>query len=160
MSTLIHTRRKHAPTQVESNLTSMIDVVFLLIVFFVLVSQVVSREAEPLDLPEVPDAAAAVAGEESRLVVNVLSDVDQPGVGLRAMVLGQPFTIDAEGCQLLTKRVAVDLEQHPDLAIHLRADREVHFEWIQPILDALRSASARVDGAEAKVHLVLLDSAS
>ena len=37
MSTLIHTRRKHPPTQVESNLTSMIDVVFLLIVFFVLV---------------------------------------------------------------------------------------------------------------------------
>ena len=160
MSTLIHTRRKHAPTQVESNLTSMLDVVFLLIVFFVLVSQVVSREAEPLDLPEVPDAAAGVAGEEPRLVVNVLSDVDQPGVGLRAMVLGQPFTIDAEGCHLLTKRVAVDLEQHPDLAIHLRADREVHFEWIQPILDALRSASAGVDGAEAKVHLVLLDSAS
>ena len=160
MSTLIHTRRKHAPTQVESNLTSMIDVVFLLIVFFVLVSQVVSREAEPLDLPEVPDAAAAVAREESRLVVNVLSDVDQPGVGLRAMVLGQPFSIDTEGCQLLTKRVAVDLEQQPDLAIHLRADREVHFEWIQPILDALRSASVRVDGAEAKVHLVLLDSAS
>ena len=62
MSTLIHTRRKHPPTQVESNLTSMIDVVFLLIVFFCFGSQVVSREAEPLDLPEVPDAAAAVAG--------------------------------------------------------------------------------------------------
>ena len=67
MSTLIHTRRKHPPTQVESNLTSMIDVVFLLIVFFVLVSQVVSREAEPLDLPEVPDAAAAVAGAPASL---------------------------------------------------------------------------------------------
>ena len=31
----------------------MIDVVFLLVVFFILVSQVVSREAEPLDLPKV-----------------------------------------------------------------------------------------------------------
>ena len=118
MSTLIHTRRKHPPTQVESNLTSMIDVVFLLIVFFVLVSQVVSREAEPLDLPEVPDAAAAVAREESRLVVNVLSDAEHPGIGLRAMVLGQPFSIDADGCEALAERVAVDLKQQPDLAIH------------------------------------------
>ena len=160
MSTLIHTRRRHAPTQVESNLTSMIDVVFLLIVFFVLVSQVVSREAETLDLPEVPDAAAAVAGEESRLVVNVLSDAEQPGIGLRAMVLGQPFSIDADGCEALAERVAFDLDHHPDLAIHLRADREVHFEWIQPILDALRAASVRVDGDEAKVHLVLLEPAS
>ena len=85
MSTLLHTRRRHAPTEVESNLTSMIDVVFLLVVFFILVS---------------------------------------------------------------------------DLAIHLRADREVHFEWIHPVLEALRAASARVDGAEAKVHLVLLEPAS
>ena len=73
------------------------------------------------------------------------------------MVLGQPFSIDADGCEALAKRVALDLEQQPDLAIHLRADREVHFEWIQPIFDALRTASARVDGAEAKVHLVLLE---
>ena len=91
-----------------------------LIVFFVLVSQVVSREAEPLDLPEVPDAAAAVAGEESRLVVNVLSDAEQPGIGLR-LVLGQPFSIDADGCEALAKKGnAVDLKQQPDLAIHLR----------------------------------------
>ena len=89
-----------------------------------------------------PDAAAAVAGEESRLVVNVLSDAEQPGIGLRAMVLGQPFSIDADGCEALVERVALDLEQQPDLAIHLRADREVHFEWIQPIFDALRAASA------------------
>ena len=160
MSTLLHTRRRHAPTEVASNLTSMIDVVFLLVVFFILVSQVVSREAEPLDLPKVPDAAAAVAGEDPRLVVNVLSDTSQPGVGLRAMVLGQPFSLDSDGCQALSNRVAVDLEQRPDLAIHLRADREVHFEWIHPVLEALRAASARVDGAEAKVHLVLLEPAS
>ncbi|MAW42385.1 MAG: hypothetical protein CMJ30_08275 [Phycisphaerae bacterium] len=160
MSILNRTRRKPPPTQVEANLTSMIDVVFLLIVFFILVSQVVNREAEPLDLPEVPDAAAKIAGEESRLVVNVLSDAEQPGVGLRAVVQGQPFAIDPEGCQALAKRVAVDLESRPDLAIHLRADREVHFEWIQPIMDTLRAASAHVEGAEAKVHLVLLEPAS
>ena len=65
MSILNRTRRKPPPTQVEANLTSMIDVVFLLIVFFILVSQVVNREAEPLDLPEVPDAATTTMSVES-----------------------------------------------------------------------------------------------
>ena len=71
-----------------------------------------------------------------------------------------PGSIDPEGCQALAKRVAVDLESRPDLAIHLRADREVHFEWIQPIMETLRAASAHVEGTEAKVHLVLLEPAS
>ena len=87
------------------------------------------------------------------MVVNVLSDAEQPGIGLRTMVLGQPFSIDADGCEALAERVAVDLEQQPDLAIHLRADREVHFEWIQPILDALRLL-VPVSMVPMPVHLV------
>ena len=157
MSRMTRTKRKHLPTQVEANLTSMIDVVFLLIVFFVLVSQVVSREAEPLNLPEVPNAAAMVAGEEPRLVVNILPDEFQPGVGSRVVVLGDEFSIDAKGCSALTARIAEDLRGRPDLAIHLRADREIHFEWIQPIFDALRQASASAASTEARVHLVLLE---
>ena len=44
--------RKGNPTSaINANMTPMIDVTFLLIVFFVAVSQIVDRDLVPLDLP-------------------------------------------------------------------------------------------------------------
>ena len=48
---------RRGPAQAQANITPMIDVVFLLIVFFVLVSQIVDLESVDLDLPT-PEHAA------------------------------------------------------------------------------------------------------
>ena len=42
---------KRGNAKIEANLTPMIDVTFLLIVFFVLVSQIVEVENVPMSLP-------------------------------------------------------------------------------------------------------------
>jgi len=59
---------------IAANLTPMIDVVFLLIVFFVLVSQIVEVENVDLDLPRPQDPASELPGEQPRIVINVLPD--------------------------------------------------------------------------------------
>ena len=142
---------QHPPTQVESNLTSMIDVFFAdrLLVWFLK-----WQPKRALDLPEVPDAAAAVAGRNL-------------GCGQRAVRCRTAWHWSSPWCwgnlspSMLTaarrwpKRVALDLSSSliwPSICVQtvrFILNDSAHF-------DALRTASARVDGGEAKVHLVLL----
>ena len=72
---------KRGVTSIEANLTPLIDVTFLLIVFFVLVSQIVEVENVDMDLPRPRDAATVLAGDEQRAVINVVpSNVEVGGV--------------------------------------------------------------------------------
>ena len=57
-------------------MTPMIDVIFLLIVFFVAVSQIVDRDAVPLDLPAFADSAASEIGIEDKVIVNLIGNED------------------------------------------------------------------------------------
>ena len=63
---------RRGPAAIQANLTPMIDVTFLLIVFFVLVSQIVEVENVPMSLPEPEDPATELAGDEQRAVINVI----------------------------------------------------------------------------------------
>ena len=50
----------------------MIDVTFLLIVFFVVVSQIVDRNVVPMDLPAPEQAVSGISEEADRIVVNLV----------------------------------------------------------------------------------------
>ena len=63
---------KHQRPPIHANLTPMIDVTFLLIIFFVLVSQIVEVENVDLGLPSPEDPASQLAGEQQRVVINVV----------------------------------------------------------------------------------------
>ena len=69
-------RRRHPPTEISANLTPMIDVTFLLIVFFALVSQIAGDEQVALSLARVWPGAAVRAEDDARAVLNVV-----PGEG-------------------------------------------------------------------------------
>ena len=64
--------KRNAAITLNANMTPMIDVTFLLIVFFVVVSQIVDRDVIPLDLPTPNDARATVSESENRMVINVV----------------------------------------------------------------------------------------
>ena len=66
------------------DLTPMIDVILLLIIFFMLSSQFASSELRPVDLPVERGAAAASSGATARLIV----DVDREG---NCSVMGEPI---------------------------------------------------------------------
>ena len=59
-------RRRFPAASIEANLTPMIDVSFLLIVFFVLVSRITDAEQAPMALPEVRAGSAARADDDAR----------------------------------------------------------------------------------------------
>ena len=62
------------PVRTGANLTPMIDMTFLLVVFFVLVSRITAVEQVPMELPVPRDPAAGAADEAPRIVVNLVHD--------------------------------------------------------------------------------------
>ena len=66
-------RARHADRMLEVELTPMIDVVFLLIIFFMVAAQFARITRAELDLPQEPGEQTEAA-EEAGLVINILAD--------------------------------------------------------------------------------------
>ncbi|MFK7961707.1 MAG: ExbD/TolR family protein [Phycisphaerales bacterium] len=146
--------KRRGPVRVHANLTPMIDVTFLLIVFFVLVSQIVETEHVDMDLPVLIDPSTEPPGEDARAVVNVV-----PGIGgdVLAYRLGSTrYPADDAGRAALTAALATRIAGNPQLRLNLRADRDSHYELVRPVLEAVAEATRRVPGAAPRVHLVVI----
>ncbi len=108
------------------NMTPMIDVVFLLIIFFLVSSHLARRENElPLDLPVADTGEELDTRETARLTLNIESD--------GRMTLGGS-RIPAAG--LAQRLVEVKDRQGKDVELRIRADRSVPYRQIWPILRA------------------------
>ncbi len=146
---------KHQRPPIHANLTPMIDVTFLLIVFFVLVSQIVEVENVDLELPSPEDPASQLAGEQQRVVINVLPAGPGKAAGYR--MAGRMYPPDAEGLANLSVSLGALYKVNPGLNINLRADRRTHYTWVEPIFGAV-SAAARLSGRDdvrGRVNLVV-----
>jgi biopolymer transport protein ExbD len=134
--------------EVRANLTPMIDITFLLIVFFVLVSQIVEVENVEMNLPEPVDPMTERPGDEPRAVINVI-----PGPGGQARgyrLSGRTYQPGAKGADDVTTALVAMYRANPVLSVNLRADRATQFEWIEPVIQSVSTAAARagVRGAD------------
>lgn len=146
---------KRGNAVVRGNLTPMIDMIFLLIVFFVLVSRIVDRERVEMNLPQPKDAAAQKMGEESRVVVNVMPGIDGGIDGYR--VGGTSFAADARGVIAMTAHLARLYQLNPAIQVNIRADRSTQYEHVEPVMHAV-SLAARSAGSETpgRVNLMVI----
>ena len=69
-------RNRHKSAEIEANLTPMIDVAFLLIVFFAVVSGISNRDHAAMLLAQIRAGAATRPDEAARWVLNVLPSGD------------------------------------------------------------------------------------
>ncbi len=145
---------KRGRADMAANLTPMIDVTFLLIVFFVLVSQIVDLENVDMDLPTPQDPATTTITEEERIVVNILPEGER-AAGYR--VGSRTFPPNAEGSEAMRLHLAAIFQANPGIAINVRADRDTQYEYIEPVLDAVSKAAlgAGVEGYIPRVNLVV-----
>ncbi len=116
-----------------ANMTPMVDVTFQLIIFFMLVTDISSRQIEALTLPS---ASRAVAVDEYEIAVNVAPDG-------RIRIGGRTFSDEA--LESFFESLAGRRGQGPPLLI--RADRSTPFEHVQKVLmiGAGRCGLTRVD---------------
>jgi biopolymer transport protein ExbD len=110
------------------NITSLIDVMFLLLIFFMVSSTF--REYYGVDV-SLPGAETAVAREtESREIV-----IDRDGT----IFFGQQ-RVDAAGLRQSLLNV---LREEPDARIVLRADRSTGFEHVLRVMDTAQAVGGR-----------------
>ncbi len=147
---------KRGPAKVEANLTPLIDVTFLLIVFFVLVSQIVELENVDLDLPAPTDPVSELAGDEQRAVVNIVPKPD--GDILEYRLGGRSYAADRDGLQAMTARLTSMYRNNPGLSVNLRADASTHYRWVEPVMQAVSNAAllSERESAVARVNLVVV----
>lgn len=138
------TTRRFPPAAIEANLTPMIDVSFLLVVFFVLVTRITDAEQSPMSLPEVRAGTAALAEDEARIVLNVMLGPDGTSSGYS--VGATRFDASPDGVARLAEQLAEGYRRNPRLAVHLRADRSTRYEWVEPAMRAATTAARRAGG--------------
>lgn len=112
-----------ADGHLSTNMTPMIDVVFLLIIFFLVSSHLARQESQlPLDLPD----ATTFRDEtplEDLLTINVVSDG-------RWMVAGSAMTESR-----LRERLRAHRGAHGEAApVRIRTDRTVAYSRVEPVL--------------------------
>ncbi len=134
------------------NITPLIDVVFLLIIFFMLVNNIVSEETVDMILPELVDSEAREVGEIDRVVVNIAprsfsrdgrtefpwahaGSAEYVKVGTGS---GSRFSPDdAAGITAALERIRAD---QPGVEVLLRSDGAIYYEAVRPIMDAVAAA--------------------
>jgi biopolymer transport protein ExbD len=111
----------------EFNMTPMIDVTFLLIIFFLVSSHLAHQETQ-LELP-LPHAASGDKTDEEharRVTVNVLGDG-------QLLLAGQPVDVDELGRRIgFESRQAA--EPGHELEVRIRCDRRAPYRAVEPIL--------------------------
>jgi biopolymer transport protein ExbD len=123
--------KTHVDEQPTLNLTPMIDIVFLLIIFFMVGTKFTELERKiTLRVPEVADRGALTAAPE-RKVVNVYRD--------------GTITLDKDTVTLeqLTGDLADARRQYEDLGVLVRGDAKGEFQLVASVLNACKQAGVR-----------------
>jgi biopolymer transport protein ExbD len=131
--------KTHLDEQPTLNLTPMIDIVFLLIIFFMVGTKFTELERKiGLKVPEVSDTGALTAAPE-RKVVNVYRD---GGVTLDRT----PVTLEQ-----LTQSLSTARAQYEDLGVLVRGDAEGQFQRVAEVLNACKQAGVRELGISVRM---------
>jgi biopolymer transport protein ExbD len=131
--------KTHHDEQLSLNLTPMIDVVFLLIIFFMVGTKFAELERKiAVKVPEVADGGTLSPAPEKR-IVTVARDGQ---IALDNQVLTLPQLVE----QLSAART-----QAADLGVIVRGDAEGAFQNVAQVLNAVRKAGIKEMGISVKL---------
>lgn len=117
-------------SEVGINLTPMIDVVFQLIIFFLLSSHLAKQEAQmPLPLPQAQSGDTPTEQHQRRITLNVLADG-------KLLLAGRAVQLHELSERLRTAAQS----QGGALEIRIRGDRNVPYRFVEPALTACARA--------------------
>jgi len=152
------------PVKPEMNITPLIDVVFLLIIFFMLVNKIVAEENVPMIVPKLTEPQTEPLGEKARVVVNLVpkdafirnKEVPVEGSGIASAIkIGAvkqfPLIPGKDGAPV-DKQASLDaargvleeaVEANENITVVLRADASLKFAEVQQVLNVVMAAGVR-----------------
>ncbi|MEM9417814.1 MAG: biopolymer transporter ExbD [Planctomycetota bacterium] len=134
------------------NITPLIDVVFLLIIFFMLVNNIVSEETVDMMLPELEDPQTRELGDVDRIVINVAPEpftrqgraefpLTHTGTASYIKIgTGSNSRFEITDIPGITEKLKQVKAQRPEVEALLRADGAIYYDVMQPVMDALSAA--------------------
>ncbi len=140
-------------TQID--FTSMIDICFLLITFFIMVTSVAKAEVVEVFLPFANNAIPDETPPENRVIVNV----DRKGeLYIRSKKYGKPnepnvrkeVTLLLQACAEEAGFDTSKKEKPSNLSVYIRSDANAMYKYVQCVMMILVHENVRVD----KVHYV------
>ncbi len=150
---------KRGPHAIHANLTPLIDVTFLLIVFFMLVLQITDLDNVEMALPTPQDPVSELFGDQHRVVIQVVPADPADRSTAKGYQLGELFfATDTEGRKNLANALAERYRRNPALEVNLRADRSTHYQWVDLVFRAVNEAatlSGRRDDVNGRINLVV-----
>lgn len=125
---------------VSFNFTPMIDLVFTLSMFYMLVSKFHTAEQIRMSLPRPEQSQARVEKIPDRVIINCLPAEDPlHGDGVQYALGANP----AEPLSDVIDRLAAMRRQTPELKVIVRADRRLNYADVRRVMQAL--ARHRID---------------
>ena len=123
--------RKIHKKDLDVNIAPLIDVILLLIIFFMTVSQISKTEADPVNLPEAERAKDIQKEENKRVIITVRRDDS-------VSVLGQVQTLDQVRALLKDEKIRRDAA---DIRVLIRGDANTEWQSIEKIIGLCRDES-------------------
>ncbi len=127
---LTRTKRNHGVT---FNITPMIDIVFLLIIFFMTVSQITRVVDHPVNLPSVSAAASSEA--PASVTMNIRADGE-------IIISGNRYSL-TRTIQILQKKIQQLGGDTSKINLELRCDRSCASDHVNRIIEELSSVGIK-----------------
>lgn len=132
------TRKPGGPLQ--ANLTPMIDVVFQLIIFFLLVAQFSRQQVIDLSLPSVANRQSEQIKGESRAIINVVPTRQVAALGGDYRMGSLAFAGTPKGIEDMADILRSMKARMADLKVYIRADRIESYARVHPAMQAVTLA--------------------
>ena len=131
-------RKAKEPARVELNLTSMMDVVFQLIIFFLLVNNMSSAELPELEAPQPLGSKAYMLPDRKSVTINVIPQ-QKGATTARSVRVGLKDILPGNYTEL-TELLKTEKAENEFIEVDLRADKNIEYQYVQPVMNAITSA--------------------
>lgn len=132
--------KRWKPKDAKMDMTPMIDVVFLLIIFFMIVTEITRVQVKPVDLPLAIEAKQDKPPPPNRIIISVRASHGAGNgdifVSLKEYSLGRLVTM-LKNAALSAGNDATGL---PKLKVKVRGDSNVEWKYVQYVLMACSKA--------------------
>jgi biopolymer transport protein ExbD len=136
-------RKKIELPKPELNITSMMDLVLNLLMFFVLVSNFSAAELPPEIQPPQPlESQALSAAAADKITLNIIPRTDGSGAA-KEIKLGsyEPIPLPSD-YNKLREQLATEIQKSKDhkseLSVDLRVDRNLNYDQVSPVMNVLK----------------------
>lgn len=128
------TKADNEPEPLEINMTPMIDVVFLLIVFFMIVVDLTQKDLVQLQLPNSEMGEPDKKPEKNRITVNITWD--DKSESSEIYVKQRPYTLDELKTWMypIAKSRINKKTKFSEIPILIRCDKDAPFRMVQQVM--------------------------